>query len=165
MYSKRLVHTWESLQLQALWMNVVVCLTSNKHLLESTKSRSLTCLNAGRDGQHGDDEAQAAVDSQEEFVEEAGLGIRVVNDHEDHGSHRHGEQHQCDQSQSCVPDFIILHPWAPVDRQRQFILSYKLLLYIPTSLCKVNQCVSFLKGGIHLVSTDKTFLDLVVTGR
>jgi len=96
-------------------MNKLVCLTSNKHLLVSTKSGSLkpkhlgklTGLNAGRDGQQGHDEAQATVDSQEELVEEAGLWVRVELDHKHHGSHCHREQCQCDKSQCCIPHFII----------------------------------------------------------
>lgn len=73
-----------------------------KHLCE------LTGLNAGRDSQQRHDEAQAAIDTQEELVEEAGLWVRVEPDHKHQGSHCHGEQHQCDQSQRCIPGFIIL---------------------------------------------------------
>ncbi len=101
-------------------MNTFVCLTLIKHLFVSINVGQwslgkLTGLNAGRDSQQRHDEAQATVDTQEELVEEAGLCVRVENDHKHQGSHCHGEQHQCDQSQRCIPDFIILDSWAPVE--------------------------------------------------
>lgn len=105
-------------------MHKLVCLTSNKHLLVCTKSRSskwkrvgkLTGLNAGRDGQQRHNEAQATIDPQEDLVEKAGLWMSVVHEHEHHATHCHREQHQRDQSQRRIPQFIIRGSWAPVER-------------------------------------------------
>lgn len=69
----------------------------------------LTFLYAWGDGQQGDDEAQAAVDAQEDLVEQTGLGVCVEQTHEDNGAYRKTEQQQCHQGQSCVPHPIILY--------------------------------------------------------
>lgn len=72
--------------------------------------RVLTFLNAWGDGQQGHDEAQAAVDSQEDLVIQTGLGVGVEPAHEDDSSHRHTEQHQSHEGQSCVPEAVVLYP-------------------------------------------------------
>lgn len=77
----------------------------------------LTFLYAWGDGQQGDDEAQAAVDAQEDLVKQTGLRVGVEQTHEDYSSYRSTEQHQSHKGQSCVPQAIILYSWTPGDRK------------------------------------------------
>lgn len=80
---------------------------------------ALTFLYAWRDGQQRYDEAQAAVEAQEDLVVQAGFRVGVVHGHERHDSDGDGEEHQSHKRQRRVPHAVILRSRSPADRKRR----------------------------------------------
>lgn len=77
------------------------------------ESRSLTFLYEGGDGKQRNEEAEGAIDAQEDLVETTCPWVGVVQTHEDHSSHRNAEQHQSHQGQRGIPQAVMLHSRAP----------------------------------------------------
>lgn len=74
----------------------------------------LTFLDAGRDGDHGDEQAEASVDPQEDLVFHAAVLLRVKHGHEDQapgGDRIHDERHQ---GQRGVPQLVAGRACVPV---------------------------------------------------
>ena len=89
------------------------------HVLVCVCAVALTFLDAWRDGEQGDQEAEAGVGRQEDLIEQAGLRVGVVQGHEYYSTHSHSEQDQGDQGQRSIPQPVILHPRVPVGRWRR----------------------------------------------